>query len=70
VDWKVGGQVNYSRDLSFEWWRRMQIADNKNKPLASWRDEGVDYLVLKSATPFEGHQALYRNAKYAVYALR
>lgn len=70
VDWKVGGQVNYSRDLSFEWWRRMQIADNRNKPLASWRDDGVDYLVLKSATPFEGHQALYRNAKYAVYALR
>lgn len=70
VDWKVGGQVNYSRDLSFEWWRRMQIADDKKKPLASWRDEGVDYLVLNAATPFDGHQALYRNAKYAVYSLR
>jgi hypothetical protein len=70
VDWKIGGQVNYSRDLAMEWWRRMQIADRKDKPLESWTEEGVDFLVLKAATVFAGREPLYRNAKYAVYALR
>ena len=70
VDQKSGGQVNYSREFSMEWWRRMAIADDKAKPLASWRDQGVDYIVLKAATKFDESPAVYRNAKYAVYKLR
>ena len=70
VDWKIGGQVNYSRDLSFEWWRRMQMADDKTRTLESWRSEGVDFLVLKAATAFGGGREVYRNSKYAVYAVR
>jgi hypothetical protein len=68
VDWKIGGQVNYSRDLSFEWHRRIQIADQKDKPLASWRDQGVNYLILKTATRFPD-PPVYQNARYAVYNL-
>ncbi len=70
VDWKIGGQVNYSRDLTFEWWRRMQIADDKAKPLASWKDQGVDYLILKSGARLEGSKPIYQNAKYAIHELR
>jgi hypothetical protein len=71
VDWKIGGQVNYSRDLSLEWHRRMQIADQKDKPLVSWRDQGVNYLILKAATNFPSvpPPMVYRNARYAVYRL-
>ncbi|BDC52198.1 hypothetical protein F183_A45130 [Bryobacterales bacterium F-183] len=70
VDQKSGGQVNYSRDFSMEWWRRMEIADDKKKPLASWRDQGVDYIVLKTATKFEDSPPVYKNTKYAIYKLR
>jgi hypothetical protein len=70
VDQKSGGQVNYSRDFSMEWWRRMEIADDKKKPLASWREQGVDYIVLKAGTSFDESAPLYRNSKYAIYKLR
>lgn len=69
VDWKIGGQVNYSRDLSFEWWRRMKLADDKKRPLDSWKSEGVDYLVLKSGTAFPAGREVYRNSRYAIYSL-
>ena len=69
VDLKIGGQVNYSRDLAFEWSRRMKLADDKKRPLQSWKSEGVDYVVLKAATSFPAGQEVYRNTRYAIYNL-
>lgn len=69
VDWKIGGQVNYSRDFSFEWWRRMKLADDKTRALSSWKAEGVDYLILKAATAFPHGREVYRNSRYAIYNL-
>jgi hypothetical protein len=69
VDWKIGGQVNYSRDLSFEWWRRIKLTDDKKRPFESWKAEGVDYVVLKAATPFPEGREAYRNSRYAIYNL-
>jgi hypothetical protein len=73
VDWKIGGQVNYSRELSFEWWRRMKLVDSKSRSFDSWAAaEGVDYVVLKASTPFASaaEPAAYRNARYAIYRIR
>ena len=70
VDWKIGGQVNYSRELSFEWWRRMQLVDDKKRTFESWRSEGVDYVVLKAPTPFASGSEVFRNARYAIYKIR
>jgi hypothetical protein len=69
VDWKIGGQVNYSRELAFEWWRRVQMANDKTRTLESWRNEGVDYLVLKATTLFPGGREVFRNPKYAIYRI-
>ena len=69
VDWKIGGPVNYSRDLSFEWWRRMKLADDKARPFEFWKSQGVDFVVLKAATSFPAGQEGYRNPRYAIYSL-
>ncbi len=52
VDWKGGGQVNYLRELGEQWWARWQVADRLLSP-AEYRDMGIDYVILRSGTPFE-----------------
>ncbi|MGH9723358.1 MAG: DUF6798 domain-containing protein [Bryobacteraceae bacterium] len=70
VDWKGGGQVNYSSALATEWWRRWQQAMTKRLTPDEYAAFGVDYVVVKSGRPIAGREALYRNDRFAVYSTR
>ena len=69
VDWKGGGQVNYSANFAAEWQRRWQLT--MTPPADPARDAalGIDYIVLREAHRLPG-AAAFENSSYAVYALR
>ena len=69
VDWKAGGQVNFHKQFSDEWWRRWQKLE---KPLSldAYRTLGIDYVVFKAGNGPAGVAPVYSNAKYVVYNLR
>ncbi len=70
VDWKSGGQVNYLRKFSEEWWRRWQQTTSvkpspQTIPLyAQW---GVDYIVVRAGHRLEGRAPVYENSRFLVY---
>jgi hypothetical protein len=68
VDWKGGGQVNYLKDFSEQWWFRWQQTRNfQPTDLPRYAALGVGYVVLQhplSAPP------LFQNAAWSVYRLR
>ncbi len=72
VDWKSGGQVNYYRDLAFEWWRRWQAVmtrDFSPGDAARFRAMGIDYVVLEGPRMPAGWEPVFSNRTYAVYRL-
>lgn len=70
VDWKAGGQVNFSRAFTETWWSRWQqtMASATLRPLSDYQQLGVDYIILpaKDSVP-EGKSPLYSNQQFAVY---
>jgi hypothetical protein len=71
VDWKLGGQANYYRDLAFEWWNRwtelMAPAQTSIPPGPSLRARGIDYIVLPAADQPAGWRPVYTNGAYSMY---
>ena len=78
VDWKLGGQANYYRDLAFEWWNRwtalMDPAQSSNPSLpvasppgASLRARGIDYIILPATAQPTGARPVYANTAYVMY---
>ncbi len=78
VDWKLGGQANYYRDLAFEWWNRwtalMDPAQTSNPPLPaaappspSLRARGIDYIILPATAHPADWRPIYTNGAYAMY---
>jgi hypothetical protein len=69
VDWKVGGQVNYFKSLGTEWWARFQQTILQSASADDLRARGIDYVVTKSTTPWQGGTLVYSNPSYNVYRL-
>ncbi len=72
VCWKSGGQTNFMRGLSTEWWRRWQQTLAKRKvdySTVDYRAMGVDYVVLKRPNRMRGRQPVYENARYLAYSV-
>ncbi len=69
-DWKSGGQVNYLRGFSDEWWRRWQrnlSVKPDPKALPAYRSWGVDYIVLRREHRIAARPAVFENSRYLVY---
>ena len=70
VDWKAGGQVNFFRDLGEEWWSRWQrtmAAPFNPGSMTSYRELGIDYVVLQSKHRLAGVTPLFENGRYVAY---
>ena len=68
VDWKSGGQVNYSREFAEEWWARYQLTMTSPIDLLRYEALGISYVVLKPE-----HQlpkpTVFKNTSYLVYRI-
>ncbi len=70
VDWKSGGQINFSESLANEWRERWQNTNELRfdpaevSKLPGW---GIDYLVLSPAHRLQNRQPVYENSKFVVY---
>lgn len=69
IDWKAGGQVNYSQLLAREWKKRWDEVSAQRETPAGWAAKGVRYLILPKATPIPGLAVAYENPAYIVYSL-
>jgi hypothetical protein len=72
VDWKGGGQVNYFRGFSEEWWQRWRAAVAQGyslKKIPEYRRVGINYLVFKKLPKPAPGPVVYRNQTYAVVSL-
>jgi len=72
VDWKGGGQVNYSKEFADDWWFRWQqtIGRGFNRDDGPRYDAlGIQYVVVKPANRL-ARAAVFENGSYLVYALR
>jgi len=69
VDWKGGGQVNFNRPFSEEWWRRWSAtmaAGFHPADVAKYGAAGIDYIVLQPQHRLP-EPPLFANAGYLVY---
>ncbi|HSW51266.1 MAG TPA: DUF6798 domain-containing protein [Bryobacteraceae bacterium] len=70
VDWKGGGQANYSEEVAREWGNRWQAVlwlPFKRESLRRFSDTGVDYVVLSPAARLDDETPLYENSSFLVY---
>lgn len=72
VDWKAGGQANYSASVALEWWQRWQNAGAlvfEASQLQKLHVLGIDYVVVTSRNRPGGQIPSYANEDFAVYDL-
>jgi hypothetical protein len=69
VDWKGGGQVNYFKSLGEEWWKRWQETMLHSASVNDLRSRGIDFVVLKKSSDWQGGKLVYSNGTYIVYHL-
>jgi hypothetical protein len=70
VDWKSGGQMNFSDPLAGEWWQRWQNTNElRFDPTEVGRltEMGVDYLVLAPSHHLTDRQPAYENGQFVLY---
>jgi hypothetical protein len=73
VDWKSGGQMNYSKTIGGDWWDRwtsvngLQFQPGEIEKLPAL---GIDYLVLTRANRLPDRPTAYENSDFTVYAVR
>ena len=73
VDWKSGGQINYSESIAQEWWTRWQSVNAlqfRPREVEGLGDLGIDYLVLGSSLRLNDRPPTYENREFVVYGLR
>ncbi|MFB3776232.1 MAG: DUF6798 domain-containing protein [Bryobacteraceae bacterium] len=73
VDWKGGGQANYSEEVAKEWrerWRAVMQPPFRRGDLRHYMLPGVDYLVLAASNRPDGETPLYENTSFLVYRAR
>jgi hypothetical protein len=70
VDWKSGGQMNFSEPLAREWWQRWQATNALHfdpSEIGRLQDLGVDYLVLSPSHRLTDRQPTYENGQFVLY---
>jgi len=67
VDWKSGGQVNYSKDFAEQWWTRYQLTMTGPINVPKYQAFGISYIVVRPEHRLP-RPAVYENASYLVYA--
>ncbi len=67
VDWKGGGQVNYLREFSAEWWVRWRKVMLHPLPVEEYRGLGIAFICVRHALP--DRPPVYRNPSYIVYVV-
>ena len=70
VDWKSGGQMNFSEPLAREWWQRWQNTNNLNfdpAEVSRLQTMGIDYLVLSPRHRLTDRQPAYENRQFVLY---
>ena len=69
VDWKSGGQINYLRSFTEQWWFRWQEtvgAGFSPRDLGRYGALGIQYVVLRPKDRLAG-VAAFENGSYVVY---
>ncbi len=72
VDWKSGGQMNFSESLGLEWWQRWQATNALHfdpSEVSRLPGLGIDYLVLSRNLRLQDRQPVYENSQYVVYKI-
>jgi hypothetical protein len=70
VDWKSGGQVNYLRKFSEQWWRRWQQNAQVTpdaQGLSRYASWGVDFIVVRAEHRVPGRAPVFENRRFLVY---
>jgi uncharacterized protein DUF6798 len=70
VDWKSGGQMNFSEPLAREWWQRWQNTNELNfdpAEVSRLQGMGIDYLVLSPRHRLMDRQPAYENSQFVLY---
>jgi hypothetical protein len=70
VDWKSGGQMNFSEPLAREWWQRWQNTNDLRfdpSEVSRLTGMGIDYLVLSPAHRLADRQPVYENSQFILY---
>lgn len=65
VDWKGGGQVNYSAAFAEQWARRWQLAMGMPIDMQRYAPLSIDYVVLPAGR-HPGVAPVFENARYVV----
>jgi hypothetical protein len=69
VDWKSGGQINYLKEFTGQWWFRWQQtlgAGFKPQDLPRYGALGIQYIVLRNPDRLSA-PSIYENRAYRVY---
>lgn len=69
ADWKAGGQVNFQHDFGLEWERRWKIVE-RVKPVDTYRNLGIDYLIYTAGKQPKGITPVFSNGRWVVMQLR
>ncbi len=69
VDWKAGGQVNYFKSLGDEWWKRWRETMVNSPGATDLRSRGIDFVVVKKPSDWQGGTLVYSNGTYTVFRL-
>jgi hypothetical protein len=70
VDWKSGGQMNFSEPLAREWWQRWQETNALHfdpAEVGKLAGLGIDYLVLSPTHRLTDRQPEFENREYVVF---
>jgi hypothetical protein len=71
VDWKGGGQVNFSREFGEEWWRRWNLTMAPGfhpDDMPQYKTAGIDYIVVQPQHRLP-EPPLFANSAYLVYKI-
>ena len=72
VDWKSGGQINFSPDVADEWRDRWQGTHQLRfdpSDMSRLAGLGITYLILSRDHALPGRQTVYENSQYLVYRI-
>jgi hypothetical protein len=73
VDWKGGGQVNFSRQFAVEWWHRWQTAMPEAQSQRSGnrlKNLPVDYVITGLENRISELRLVHQTDSYNVYGVR
>lgn len=72
VDWKSGGQSNFSDTVARQWWVRWQATNELHfdpSEVRRLRGLGIDYIVLPAGRRLDDQRPEYENSQFAMYKL-